>query len=110
VRSSALYLNHLSGPGVSAIISSRRHARFVDLYDEPPVTHGKVDMEPEKFPLNEIKIDRLAQELVRSEQSRPYMDYWMGRAAMMLPGSKPHLRFYGTCHWKSDTRGACFPP
>lgn len=34
-------------------------------------------MEPERIPLNEIKIDPLAQELVRSEQSRPYMDYWM---------------------------------
>lgn len=34
-------------------------------------------MEPEKAPLNEIKIDPLAQGLVRSEQSRPYMDYWM---------------------------------
>ena len=29
------------------------------------------------IPLNEIKIDPLAQELVRSEQSRPYMDYWL---------------------------------
>ena len=34
-------------------------------------------MEPERIPLNEIKIDPLAQELVRSEQSRPYTDYWM---------------------------------
>jgi hypothetical protein len=34
-------------------------------------------MEPEIIPLSEIKIDPLAQELVRSEQSRPYMDYWM---------------------------------
>ena len=34
-------------------------------------------MEPEIIPLNEIKIDPLAQELVRSEQSRPYMDYWL---------------------------------
>ena len=34
-------------------------------------------MEPEIIPLNELKIDPLAQELVRSEQSRPYMDYWM---------------------------------
>jgi hypothetical protein len=29
-------------------------------------------MEPKMIPLNEIKIDPLAQELVRSEQSRPY--------------------------------------
>jgi hypothetical protein len=34
-------------------------------------------MGPEKIPLNEITIDPLAQELVRSEQSRPYTDYWM---------------------------------
>jgi len=34
-------------------------------------------MQLEKIPLNEITIDPLAQELVRSEQSRPYMDYWM---------------------------------
>ena len=34
-------------------------------------------MEPEMIPLKELKIDPLAQELVRSEQSRPYMDYWM---------------------------------
>ena len=34
-------------------------------------------MESEKIPLNEIKIDPLAQELVRSEQSRPYTDYFM---------------------------------
>jgi len=34
-------------------------------------------MEPEMIPLSEIKIDPLAQELLRSEQSRPYMDYWM---------------------------------
>jgi hypothetical protein len=34
-------------------------------------------MEPEKIPLNEIRIDPLAQELVRSEHARPYMDYWM---------------------------------
>jgi hypothetical protein len=34
-------------------------------------------MEPEMIPMNEIKIDPLAQELVRSEQARPYMDYWM---------------------------------
>ena len=34
-------------------------------------------MEPEMIPLNEIKIDPLAQELVRSEQARPYMDYFM---------------------------------
>lgn len=34
-------------------------------------------MEPEKIPVNEIAIDPLAQELVRSERSRPYTDYWM---------------------------------
>ena len=34
-------------------------------------------MEPERIPLNEIKIDPLAQELVRSEQARPYTDYFM---------------------------------
>jgi len=34
-------------------------------------------MEPERISLNEIKIDPLAQELVKSEQSRPYTDYWM---------------------------------
>jgi hypothetical protein len=34
-------------------------------------------MEPEKIPLSEIKIDPLAQELVRSEQARPYTDYFM---------------------------------
>ena len=34
-------------------------------------------MEPEMIPLNEIKIDPLAQELVRSEQARPYTDYFM---------------------------------
>ena len=34
-------------------------------------------MEPERIPVNEIAIDPLAQELVRSEQSRPYTDYFM---------------------------------
>lgn len=34
-------------------------------------------MEPEKIPLNEISIDPLAQELVRSEHARPYADYFM---------------------------------
>ena len=34
-------------------------------------------MEPEKIPVNEIAIDPLAQELVRSEQARPYTDYFM---------------------------------
>ncbi|HXX72463.1 MAG TPA: hypothetical protein VEI80_02120 [Candidatus Acidoferrales bacterium] len=34
-------------------------------------------MEPEIMPLNEIKIDPLAQELVRSEQARPYTEYFM---------------------------------
>lgn len=34
-------------------------------------------MEPEKIPVNEIAIDPLAEELVRSEQSRPYTDYFM---------------------------------
>ena len=34
-------------------------------------------MEPEKIPVNEIAIDPIAQELVRSEQSRPYTDYFM---------------------------------
>ena len=34
-------------------------------------------MEPEIIPLKEIAIDPLAQELVRSEQSRPYIDYFM---------------------------------
>jgi len=35
------------------------------------------DMEPEMIPLREIAIDPLAQELVRSEQFRPYLNYWM---------------------------------
>jgi|SRR5208282_2313336 len=34
-------------------------------------------MEPEKIPLSEITIDPLAQELLRSEQARPYTDYFM---------------------------------
>jgi len=34
-------------------------------------------MEPEMIPLKEIAIDPVAQELVRSEQSRPYIDYFM---------------------------------
>ena len=34
-------------------------------------------MEPEKIPLNEIAIDPLAEELLRSEQARPYADYFM---------------------------------
>lgn len=34
-------------------------------------------MEPDRIPLNEIKIDPLAQELMRSEQARPYTDYFM---------------------------------
>jgi hypothetical protein len=42
-----------------------------------PQRAGKEDMEPERVPLNEIMVDPLAQELVRSEQSRPYTDYWM---------------------------------
>jgi len=42
-----------------------------------PVAHMKDDMEPEIIPMKEIAIDPLAQELVRSEQSRPYIDYFM---------------------------------
>jgi len=61
-------------------------------------------MEPEVIPLKEIRIDLLAQELVRSEQSRPYVDYWMKAYSMMLPGSKVHFRF---CSSKSGTRGMC---
>lgn len=34
-------------------------------------------MEPEKIPLNEIAIDPIAQELVRSEQARPYANYFL---------------------------------
>ena len=34
-------------------------------------------MEPEMIPLKEIAIDPLAQELVRSEQARPYTNYFM---------------------------------
>ena len=34
-------------------------------------------MEPEKIPLKDIAIDPLAQELVRSEEARPYTDYFM---------------------------------
>ena len=34
-------------------------------------------MEPEIIPLKELKIDSLAQELVRSEQARPYTNYFM---------------------------------
>src|SRR5579864_7472071 len=34
-------------------------------------------MEPEMIPLKEIVIDPLAQELVRSEQARPYTNYFM---------------------------------
>ncbi|HTT24549.1 MAG TPA: hypothetical protein VMG82_36875 [Candidatus Sulfotelmatobacter sp.] len=34
-------------------------------------------MEPEKIPISEITIEPVAQELVRSEQSRPYTDYFM---------------------------------
>ena len=34
-------------------------------------------MEPEKISVNEIAIDPVAQELVRSEQARPYTDYFM---------------------------------
>jgi len=41
------------------------------------VAHMKDDMEPEIIPMKEIAIDPLAQELVRSEQSRPYIDYFM---------------------------------
>ncbi|HXZ32198.1 MAG TPA: hypothetical protein VEH30_07950 [Terriglobales bacterium] len=41
------------------------------------MAHMKDDMEPEIIPMKEIAIDPLAQELVRSEQSRPYIDYFM---------------------------------
>jgi hypothetical protein len=41
------------------------------------VAHGRKNMEPEIIPLKEIKVDPLAEELVRSEQFRPYLDYWM---------------------------------
>src|SRR5208283_5150584 len=34
-------------------------------------------MEPEMIPVKEIAIDPLAQELVRSEQARPYTNYFM---------------------------------
>ncbi len=34
-------------------------------------------VEPEMIPLKEIAMDPLARELVRSEQSRPYIEYFM---------------------------------
>jgi hypothetical protein len=49
-------------------------------------------MKPEMIPLNEIKIDPLAQELVRSEQSRPYMDYWMKAYSDDTAGIEDALR------------------
>jgi hypothetical protein len=52
----------------------------------------KEDMKPEMIPLNEIKIDPLAQELVRSEQSRPYMDYWMKAYSDDTAGIEDALR------------------
>jgi len=53
--------------------------RFTNVRDEIPAcdAQGRKNMEPEMIPLNEIKIDPLAQELVRSEQARPYTDYFM---------------------------------
>jgi hypothetical protein len=49
-------------------------------------------MEPEMIPLSEIKIDPLAQELVRSEQSRPYMDYWMKSYSNDAAGTEAALK------------------
>ena len=43
-------------------------------------------MEPEMIPLKELKIDPLAQELVRSEQARPYTDYFMKSFSNDAPG------------------------
>jgi len=47
------------------------------LGNERPLVQGRKNMEPEMIPLKEIAIDPVAQELVRSEQSRPYIDYFM---------------------------------
>lgn len=52
-------------------------------------------MEPERIPLSEIKIDPLAQELVRSEQSRPYMDYWMKAYSQDAAGVESALQVLG---------------
>ena len=53
--------------------------RLANVLDETAAcgAQGRKNMEPEMIPVNEIAIDPLAQELVRSEQSRPYTDYFM---------------------------------
>jgi hypothetical protein len=49
-------------------------------------------MEPKMIPLNEIAIDPLAQELVRSEQSRPYIDYFTKHYSNDADGIENALR------------------
>lgn len=49
-------------------------------------------MEPEKIPVSEIAIDPLAQELVRSEQSRPYTDYFTKAYSNDAAGVESTLR------------------
>ncbi len=49
-------------------------------------------MEPEMILLKEIAIDPLAQELARSEQSRPYIDYFMKDCSNDGAGIKNALR------------------
>jgi hypothetical protein len=67
-------------------------------------------MEPEKIPLNEIRIDPLAQELVRSEQARPYTDYFMKAFSNDAAGSRVHFKCCGICRLKVGVRGGCFLP
>lgn len=49
-------------------------------------------MEPEMIPLKEIAIDPLAQELVRSEQARPYSNYFMKAYSNDAAGIESALR------------------
>lgn len=52
-------------------------------------------MQPEMIPLKEIAIDPLAQELVRSEQARPYTDYFMKAYSNDAAGVESALQVLG---------------
>lgn len=66
--------------------------RFHDVLGEAADGAQGGHVEPEMIPLKEIAIDPLAQELVRSEQSRPYMDYWLKAYANDAAGVESALQ------------------
>lgn len=85
--------------------------RFHDVLGEAARqrTRKKRDMEPEKIPLNEITIDPLAQELVRSEQSRPYTDYWMKAYSNDAAGLENALQVLRDLPLEKRYTGVYFP-